>query len=77
MRRAEAVVTATFDYIDKTKNCLQPSDKKWQRFREWLTGELLMSVYTNLHSAETNRVLLLSSEQLRVILPTIRQRAPT
>ena len=75
LNQAEAVVTATFDYVEMTRKCLQPPTKKRQRFREWLAGELLMSVYTNLHSAETNRVLLLSSEQLRAILPTIRQRA--
>ncbi len=75
LKQAEAVVTATFGYIRMTKKCLRPQDKNGQRIREWLTGELLMSVYTNLHAAETNRVLLLSSEQLRAILPTIRQRA--
>jgi hypothetical protein len=75
LSEAEAVVTATFEYIDKTKKCLQPPHKKWQRFREWLAGELLMSVYTNLHAAEANRILLLSSAQLAAILPTIRERA--
>src|SRR6266567_4595826 len=75
LNQAEAVVTATDKYIDKTRKCLEPPEKGWQRFREWLTGELLMSVYTNLHAAETNRVLLLSSDQLAAILPTIRERA--
>lgn len=75
LNQAEAIVTATEEYIDKTRECLEPPGKGWQRFREWLTGELLMSVYTNLHAAETNRVLLLSSDQLAAILPTIRERA--
>ncbi|HEX6523412.1 MAG TPA: hypothetical protein VF070_25940 [Streptosporangiaceae bacterium] len=75
LNQAEAVVTATEEYIDKTRECLMPPDTRWRRFREWLTGELLMSVYTNLHAAETNRVLLLSSDQLAAFLPTIRERA--
>jgi hypothetical protein len=75
LNQAEAVVTATDEYIDKTRKCLVPPDTRWQRFREWLAGELLMSVYTNLHAAETNRVLLLSSDQLAAIMPTIRERA--
>ena len=75
LNQAEAVVTATEDYIDKTRKCLEPPDKRWLRVREWLTGELLISVYTSLHAAETNRVLLLSSDQLAAILPTIRERA--
>jgi hypothetical protein len=40
-----------------------------------LTGELLMSAYINLHAAESTRVLLLSSDQLAAVLPSIRQRA--
>jgi hypothetical protein len=75
MNQAEAVVTATEEYIDKTRKCLEPPDKRWRRVRESLTGELLISVYTSLHAAETNRVLLLSSDQLAAILPTIRERA--
>lgn len=75
LNQAEAVVTATDEYIDKTRECLEPPDKRWRHFREWLTGELLMSVYTSLHAAEVNRVLLLSSDQLAAMLPTIRERA--
>jgi hypothetical protein len=40
-----------------------------------LAGDTLMSAYTNLHAAEANRVLLLSSLQLAAFLPSIRQRA--
>jgi hypothetical protein len=75
MREAEAVVLATFVYIAKTEATLRQSTQIWQRPWEWLSGGLLMSAYTSLHAAETNRVLLLSSDQLAALLPTIRQRA--
>lgn len=75
MDEAEAVVKATYCYIAKTSECLPPPAKWWQRLRERLGGGLLMSAYTSLHAAETNRVLLLSSDQLAAILPTIRERA--
>jgi hypothetical protein len=75
MDEAEAVVKATYCYIAKTSECLPPPARWWQRLRERLGGGLLMSAYTSLHAAETNRVLLLSSDQLAAILPTIRERA--
>ena len=75
MDEAEAVVKATYCYIAKTSECLPPPARWWQRLRERLGGGLLMSTYTSLHAAETNRVLLLSSDQLAAILPTIRERA--
>lgn len=75
MNEAEAVVKATYDYIAKTGECLQTPVNWRQHLREWLSGGLLMSAYTSLHAAETNRVLLLSSDQLAAILPTIRERA--
>jgi hypothetical protein len=74
MREAQAVVDTTYKYIRKTKETLTPP-KWWQRFRDVLTGELLMSAYMNLHAAESTRLLLLSSDQLAAILPSIRQRA--
>jgi hypothetical protein len=73
MKEAQDVVETTYKYIQETKETLKPP--KWQRFRELLTGELLMSAYINLHAAESTRVLLLSSDQLAAILPSIRQRA--
>jgi hypothetical protein len=75
LREAEAVVLATFVYIAKTEATLRQSTQTWQRPWEWLTGGLLMSAYTSLHAAETNRILLLGSDQLAALLPTIRQRA--
>lgn len=77
MREAEAVVVTTFGYMAKAEAILQLSTEPWQRPWEWLTGGLLMSAYTSLHAAETNRVLLLGSDQLAALLPTIRQRAVT
>jgi hypothetical protein len=73
MKEAQDVVETTYKYIRETKETLKPP--KWQRFRELLTGELLMSAYINLHSGESTRVLLLSSNQLAAVLPSIRQRA--
>jgi len=75
MREAEAVVLATFGYMAKTTATIQLSTRGWQRPWEWLTGGLLMSAYTSLHAAEANRILLLGSDQLAALLPTIRQRA--
>jgi hypothetical protein len=75
LREAEAVVLATFGYIAKTEATIRLSTQRWQRPWEWLTGGLLMSAYISLHAAETNRVLLLGSDQLAALLPTIRQRA--
>lgn len=75
LREAEAVVLATFGYIAKTEATVQLSTQRWQRPWEWLTGGLLMSAYISLHAAETNRILLLGSDQLTALLPTIRQRA--
>ena len=74
MHEAQAVVETTYKYVWKTKETLKPL-KRRQRFWDFLTGELLMSAYINLHAAESNRVLLLSSDQLAAILPSIRQRA--
>ncbi len=74
MNEAKAVVAATWKYIHKTEKTLEPL-KGWQRFWDLLTGDTLMSAYTNLHAAEYTRVLLLSSDQLAAILPSIRQRA--
>ena len=73
MKEAQDVVETTYKYIQETKKTLKPP--KWRRFRELLTGELLMSAYINLHAAESTRVLLLSSDQLAAILPSIRRRA--
>ncbi len=75
MSEAQAVVEATYQYIRKTKETLKPLPKRRQRLRDLLAGELLMSAYTNLHAAESTRILLLSSDQLAAILPSIRQRA--
>ena len=73
MEEAQDVVETTYKYIQETKETLKPL--KWERFRDVLTGELLMSAYINLHAAESTRVLLLSSDQLAAILPSIRKRA--
>jgi hypothetical protein len=75
LREAEAVVLATFGYMAKTEATIRLSTQGWQRPWEWLTGGLLMSAYTSLHAAETNRILLLSRDQLAALLPAIRQRA--
>jgi hypothetical protein len=75
MSEAQAVVDTTYRYIGKTKITLNRLPKLRQRFWDSLTGELLMSAYVNLHAAESNRVLLLSSDQLTAILPSIRKRA--
>jgi hypothetical protein len=73
--QAQAVVAAIFGYIDKTRECLTPPDKRRQRVRDRLTGGPLMSAYTSLHAAEASRVLLFSADQLAAALPVIRQRA--
>jgi hypothetical protein len=75
MREAEAVVTALKKYMDKATECLDSPDSSWRRFREWLSGGRLISVYESLHAAEANRILLLSSDQLAAILPVIREHA--
>jgi hypothetical protein len=75
MHEAEAVIRTTFGYMAETEAILRLSTQPWQRPWEWLTGGLLMSAYTSLHAAETNRILLLGSDQLAALLPTIRQRA--
>jgi hypothetical protein len=75
LREAEAVVLATFRYMAKTEATIRLSTQRWQRPWEWLTGGLLMSAYTSLHAAETNRILLLGSDQLAALLPAVRQRA--
>jgi hypothetical protein len=75
MSEAQAVVETTFQYIRKTKETLERLPKRRQRFWDLLTGDVLMSAYINLHAAESTRVLLLSSDQLAAILPSIRQRA--
>jgi hypothetical protein len=72
---AQAVVETTYQYILKTEKTLERLPKRRQRFWDLLTGELLMSAYVNLHAAESTRVLLLSSDQLAAILPSIRKRA--
>jgi hypothetical protein len=74
MNEAQAVVESTYKYIWKTTETLKPL-KRWHRFWDFLTGELLMSAYINLHAAESTRVLLLSSDQLAAMLPSVRQRA--
>lgn len=77
MNQADAVVATTFIYIDRTAQNLQPAGRWgwWPRIREGLTGALLMSAYTSLHAAESNRVRLLSGDQLAAILPSIRALA--
>jgi hypothetical protein len=74
IHEAQAVVQTIYKYVWNTKETLQPL-KRRQRFWDSLTGEVLMSAYINLHAAESTRVLLLSSDQLAAILPSIRQRA--
>jgi hypothetical protein len=75
MSEAQAVAETTYQYIRKTKETLERLPKRRQRFWDLLTGDLLMSAYINLHAAESTRVLLLSSDQLAAILPSIRKRA--
>jgi hypothetical protein len=73
-REAQTVVNTTYTYIKSTEDTLRQPN--WlRRFWDVLTGDVLMSAYTNLHAAESTRVLLLSSGQLSAILPSIRQRA--
>jgi hypothetical protein len=74
IKEAQAVVTATHEYVRKSALSLSPCPR-WRAPWNWLTGESLMSSYINLHSAETSRVLLLSAEQLVAALPSIRDRA--
>jgi hypothetical protein len=74
IHEAQAVVQTIYKYVWNTKETLKPL-KRRQRFWDSLTGEVLMSAYINLHAAESTRVLLLSSDQLAAILPSIRQRA--
>ena len=73
-REAQTVVNTTYTYIQKTEDTLK-QPHALRRFWEVLTGDVLMSAYTNLHAAEFARVLLLSPGQLAAILPSIRQRA--
>jgi hypothetical protein len=75
MSEAQAVAETTYQYIRKTKETLERLPKRRQRLWDLLTGDLLMSAYINLHAAESTRVLLLSSDQLAAILPSIRKRA--
>lgn len=75
MSEAQAVVETTYQYIRKTRETLERPPRPRQRFWDLVTGDVLMSAYINLHAAESNRVLLLSSDQLAAILPTIRKRA--
>jgi hypothetical protein len=73
-REAQTVVDTTYTYIKRTEDTLA-KPHALRRFWDVLTGDVLMSAYTNLHAAEFTRVLLLSSGQLAAILPSIRQRA--
>src|SRR4029077_9795508 len=75
MSEAQDVVETTYQYIGKTEETLKRLPKRRQRLWDLLTGELLMSAYVNLHAAETTRVLLLISDELAAILPSIRKRA--
>jgi len=75
MSEAQAVVETTYQYIRKTEETLKRLPKRRQRLWDVLTGELLMSAYVTMHAAESTRVLLLSSDQLAAILPSIRKRA--
>jgi hypothetical protein len=75
MDEAQAVVDATFTYISRAKKCLKPPDRWWCRYWDALARESLMPAYINLHAAETSRTLLLSSDQLMAVLPSIRRRA--
>jgi hypothetical protein len=75
MSEAQAVVETTYQYIRKTEETLKPLPKRRQRLWDLLTGQLLMSAYVTTHAAESTRVLLLSSDQLAAILPSIRKRA--
>jgi hypothetical protein len=77
MDEAEAVVMTIFNRIHEARECMLPPRRWSRRLREWVAGELLMSTFESLHLAESDRVKLLSSEQLAAILPTIRQRAAT
>jgi hypothetical protein len=49
-------------YIAKAEATVRQSTQTWQRPWEWLTGGLLMSAYTSLHAAETNRILCESAD---------------
>jgi hypothetical protein len=71
---AEAVVRATFWYIEQAVQSLTPSRRWWRRRWDRLWRESLAPAYINLHAAETSRVLLLSADQLMAVLPSIRQR---
>lgn len=73
-REAQTVVDTTYTYVHRTEDTLE-QPHALRRFWDALTGNVLMSAYTNLHAAEFTRVLLLSSGQLAAILPSIRQRA--
>jgi len=75
VNEAQAVVDTTYQYIGKTQETIELLSKRRQRFRDLLTGDGLMSAYVNLHAAESTRMLLLSSDQLAAILPSIRKRA--
>jgi hypothetical protein len=75
MNEAQAVVDTTNQYIRNTEETIKLLSKRRQRFRDLLTGDGLMSAYVNLHAAESTRMLLLSSDQLAAILPSIRKRA--
>jgi len=73
MDEAQAVVSATFWYIDRAAQSLTPPDRRWRRWWERLSRGSLAPAYINLHAAETSRVLLLSADQLKAVLPSIRQ----
>jgi len=74
MDEAQAVVSATFWYVDRAAQSLTPPDRRWRRCWERLSRGSLARAYINLHAAETSRVLLLSADQLMAVLPSIRQR---
>jgi hypothetical protein len=70
-----ALIRKVYQFIEAADECLDASGKHRYFGLDFLTGNLLMSAYANLHAAERNRVLLFSESQLAASLPSIRCRA--
>ena len=69
------IIAVTSEFVGAAYGCLELHRGVrgvWERI---IRERGLMAAYTNLHAAEKNRVLLLSADQLLVILPLIRDRA--
>lgn len=72
LTEAADIIEATCMFANTAYQCL--TCRGLTRLRQAMSGKGLMDAYTSLHSAEKNRLKLMSGEQLQAVLPMIRDR---